>query len=102
VVSTYLLITRYLSHVNDYRVDMAAQNLTNQLRAMYTIKDTLSSIVFPHESFNTLSKQMFEKKHASVNVRFGEKKSSRGKEAGELVVGLAPDVLSLRKGRNYA
>jgi hypothetical protein len=81
---------------------MAAENITNQLRMMYTIKETLSSIVYPHESFNTLSKKMFEKKHESVLVRFGEKKSSRGKEVGELVVGLAPDVLNLRKGREYA
>jgi hypothetical protein len=81
---------------------MAAENITNQLRMMYTVKETLSTIVFPHESFNTLSKQMFTKKHAGVNVRFGEKKSSRGKEVGELVIGLAPDVLSMRKGREYA
>jgi hypothetical protein len=45
---------------------------------------------------------MFEMKHAGVNVRFGEKKSSRSKEAGELVIGLAPDVLNMRKGREYA
>jgi hypothetical protein len=69
---------------------------------MYTVKETLSTIIFPHESFNTLSKQMFEKKHASVHVRFGEKKSSQGKEVGELVIGFEPDVLSMRKGREYA
>jgi hypothetical protein len=91
----------YLSHVNDYRADMAAESLTNQLRSMYTIKDTISTIVYPHDSFNNMSKQMFSKKHDSVLVKFGEKKTSRGKEVGELVVGLAPDVLSMRSGRDY-
>jgi hypothetical protein len=81
---------------------MAAEALTNELRLMYTIKETVASIVFPHESFNNMSKAMFEKKHENVHVKFGEKKTSRGKEVGELVVGLAPDVLSMRKGREYA
>jgi hypothetical protein len=80
---------------------MAAENLTNKLRSMYTVKETLSSIVFPNEGFNDMSKLMFEKKHANVLIRFGEKKSSRGKEVGELVIGLAPDVLNMRKGREY-
>jgi hypothetical protein len=80
---------------------MAAENLTNQLRLMYTLKETLTSIVFPNEGFNNMSKLMFEKKHAHVTVKFGEKKSSRGKEVGELVIGLAPDVLNMRKGREY-
>jgi hypothetical protein len=80
---------------------MAAETLTNQLRMMYTIKHTVASIVFPHESFNSMSKQMFEKKHANVQVKFGEAKKSRGKEVGELVVGLSPDVLNMRTGREY-
>jgi hypothetical protein len=44
---------------------------------------------------------MFEKKHANVIVRFGELKSSRGKEVGELAIGNPTDVLSMRVGREY-
>jgi hypothetical protein len=81
---------------------MAAQSLTDKLRMMYTVKDTISTIVFPNDSFNNVSNLIFAKKHADVLVRYGELKSSRGKDVGELVIGLAPDVLSLRNSRQYA
>jgi hypothetical protein len=93
--------SRYLSHSNDYRVDKAAETLTDKLRMMYTVKDTINSIIFPHDSTNEMSRQQFEKKHAGVIVRFGELKSSRGKEVGELAVGLPVDVLAMRTGRSY-
>jgi hypothetical protein len=69
---------------------------------MYTVKDTISTIIFPHDSTNELSRRKFELKHANVMVRFGELKSSRGKEVGELAVGSPADVLSMRVGRAYA
>jgi hypothetical protein len=69
---------------------------------MYTVKDTINTIIYPHDSNNELSRRKFEMKHANVMVRFGELKTSRGKEVGELAVGSPADVLSMRVGRAYA
>jgi hypothetical protein len=96
------LIWWYLSHNNDYRVDKAAETLVDKLRMMYTVKDTINTIIYPHDSTNELSRRKFEQKHAKVMVRFGELKSSRGKDVGELAVGSPADVLSMRVGRAYA
>jgi hypothetical protein len=97
-----LKLFRYLTHTNDYRVDLAAKSLTDQLRMIYTVRETVSSIAFPSsQGLANMTDMVFKKKHEDVLVRFGELKSARGKDTGRLVVGLSSDVIGIRNGRSY-
>lgn len=102
VVVLLQLIWWYLSHLNDYRVDLASRVLTDKLRMIYAVRDNVGKLAFPNQGFTNMSDLAFEKKHQDVLVRYGELKSSREKETGELVVALTQDVVGIRNGRKYS
>ncbi|KAJ3416253.1 hypothetical protein HDV05_002543 [Chytridiales sp. JEL 0842] len=95
-----LILAWLLLTTNDASIARAVQILDHPLRLLYELKDAASHIISTMKG-EDLGEVTLRKHLREVHVKYGEKRSTRGQEVGELALDVPGEVVKFRKGRVY-
>ncbi|KAJ3416254.1 hypothetical protein HDV05_002544 [Chytridiales sp. JEL 0842] len=95
LVLAWLLLT-----TNDASIARAVQILDHPLRLLYEFKDAAAHLISTMKG-EDLGQATLRKHLREVSVKYGEKRSTRGQEVGELALDIPTEVVKFRKGRVY-